>query len=223
MQTCLLDPEAETDFSPANQRLLALVAAGRQMWTLKVHASVLRQGYRHAACKSLLWGWTRGVKDDDARSQSNHCARSLECETWIVRDTARSMILLLTPHSRPPYQDHQQHDGLMSACIMQSSRRWSWRFSCAVQIRANPSLVSAMNNMNYDKVGDQDRRLLDHISALDSAHGSGGSVSRRSATASGSRSERAPTSTLSNGPTSGTASQTDSVGLCRSVAHQARC
>jgi len=76
--------------------------------------------------------------------------------------------------------------------------------------------------MNYDKVGDPDRRLLDHISALGPAHGSGGSVSRRSATVSGSRSERAPTTTLSNGPTSVTGSQTDSVGLCRSVADQAR-
>ena len=35
-QRCFAAPDVETDFSPANQRLLALVAAGQHMWTLKV-------------------------------------------------------------------------------------------------------------------------------------------------------------------------------------------
>ena len=74
MQTCFLDPEAVTDFSPANQRLLALVAAGRQMWTLKVHARACSRDKQHAACRESAHEHDEGLELMMARSQPTCCA-----------------------------------------------------------------------------------------------------------------------------------------------------
>ena len=146
LQRCFEDPEADTEGSSANKRLLEVMETARSAWKMKVWLLV-------------------GDQAVDTRSSRYTGRREDYCN---------------------------ERDG----CPV-LTRRWP----CCAQIQANPAIVGSVKNVNYDKLGEAERRILDQESV---GPGSGSNA--------GNSSSNVPNTGSNSGPPSGQAASNGSGG-----------